>query len=338
MKLDFDTIKSITLGIDRITKEKNGYCFHRFTEHEEKIYKERSESSYVRTFVPSGVKISFKTNSENLFIKGVASDIGSRSFFAFELFVNDEKIDQICNYTYNELAINYSEHKYPLGEFNKQISLGVGEKSVNIYFPYTVKILIEEISIDDSATVEPIKPKHKLLAFGDSITHGFDALRPTSKYITRFANHLDAEEINKAIGGETYWPELVKEKIDLRPDFITVAYGTNDWDHFTETEFKKNVKEFFTNLKNNYKDTPIIAITPIWRKDIDKKTAFGDFRRIDKIIREVTSEFEGVTIITGLDLVEHDKNLFGDLWLHPNDQGFEQYYENLTKNFSNNHK
>ena len=36
-------------------------------------------------------------------------------------------------------------------------------------------------------------------------------------------------------------------------------------------------------------------------------------------------------IISGFDLVGHDRKLFADLRLHPNDAGFNQYFDNLSK-------
>ena len=45
----------------------------------------------------------------------------------------------------------------------------------------------------------------------------------------RLADALGAEEVNKAIGGECFFPELAATKEDFQPEYITVAYGTNDW-------------------------------------------------------------------------------------------------------------
>ena len=41
-------------------------------------------------------------------------------------------------------------------------------------------------------------------------------------------------------------------------------------------------------------------------------------------------DLEGVTIVKGFDLVPHEEQYYGDLWLHPNDEGFEKYFENLV--------
>lgn len=335
MDFNLDLLRSITQGAHRVTEEENGFNFYRFTENEEQLYKNRNQNSYVRALATSGVHLCFKTNSNNLLIKGETVVSGSRSYFSVDVFVNGKMVESINNYSHINLPANYAGIQYPLGEFEKQITLGEGEKTVKIYLPFNVKTIIKKLALDDDATITPIKPKRTLLAYGDSITHGYDALNPSAKYVTKLAEYLDAEEINKAIGGEKFWPDLVKEKLNINPDYITVAYGTNDWAHLqTQEELYVNCKGFFENLKNNYKNTPIFAITPIWRKDYTlNDRPFGDFKKVEEIIKKVAEEVGSITVVSGFDLVPHEENLFGDLRLHPNNQGFEEYFKNLVKVF-----
>lgn len=334
MQLNLNQIKAITLGAARVTAEENGYNFYRFTKVEEDLYKERENAFYVRTFATSGVNLCFKTDSKNLFIKGETLYFGSRSYYSVDIFVNGEKADSIDNFSNLNLPADYAEGNYPVGEFEKHISLGDGEKEVKIYLPFTLRTVIGELSLDDGATLIPVKPKYKLLAYGDSITQGYDALNPSEKYITKLAEYLNAEEINKAIGGDSFWPELANQKVDFTPDIITVAYGTNDFSYSISKEFEKNAKGFFVNLKANYHNTPIYAITPIWRKDFKIERPFGEFKRVEEIICKTTAEIGGITLISGFNLVEHNENLFGDLRLHPNNAGFKCYFENLIKYFN----
>lgn len=334
MQLNLNQIKEITLGAARVTSEENGFNFYRFTKEEEALYKKTDNAKYVRSVATSGVKLAFKTNSKSLFIKGEALHYGSRSYYSVDLFVNGERKDGIDNFSRLNMHGNYAASNYPVGEFEKQFFLGDGEKKVEIYLPFTVKTVINELSLDEGATLIPIKPTRRLLAYGDSITQGYDALNPSQKYITRLAEYLDAEEINKAIGGDIFFPELASQIVDFTPDIITVAYGTNDWNCSNQGEFTKNAKGFFANLKTNYPGIPIYAITPIWRKDFNIEKPFGEFKRVEEIICEVTAEIGGITVISGFDLVEHNEKLFGDLRLHPNNEGFEQFFENLVKYFN----
>ena len=67
-----------------------------------------------------------------------------------------------------------------------------------------------------------------MLVYGDSITHGYDALAPSKAYSVSVPFTLSANAINKAIGGEIFFPTLARIKSNINPDYITVAYGTND--------------------------------------------------------------------------------------------------------------
>jgi lysophospholipase L1-like esterase len=140
---------------------------------------------------------------------------------------------------------------------------------------------------------------------------------------------LGAEEVNKAIGGEIFFPDLAKLKDDFVPDYITVAYGTNDWNRIDEETFKNNCSEFYTTLSKNYPDSQIFAITPIWRKDLNDERMFGEFRKVEEDIKDIVKELNNVTLISGFSFVPEDEDFYADLRLHPNDTGFEHYFKNL---------
>lgn len=146
------------------------------------------------------------------------------------------------------------------------------------------------------------------------------------------ADLLSAEEYCKAIGGEFFNPDLALAYEPIEPDYITVAYGTNDWSKKTREYFTENCKKFYEILSEKYPKAKIFAITPIWRADInDEGKGFGDFSFVDSYIREVTRDLKNVVCIRGIDLVPHDRALFADFYLHPTDKGFDHYFKNLKK-------
>ena len=93
-----------------------------------------------------------------------------------------------------------------------------------------------------------------------------------------------------------------------------------------------NAKAFYAALSKRYPEAKIFAITPIWRKNFsERKTPFGDFLEVKDRIAEAVKDLENVTLIEGFDLVPHDETLFADLSLHPRDEGFDFYAENLIR-------
>ena len=331
MKLNLEQIKAISTGAVRFEEDESGIKFYRFTEEQEKLYEETDVEFYNRSQATAGVKLAFKTNSKSLYIKTKIVPRYCRRYFSFDVFVNGEVIGYLDNFSDTVNMDEYINTKLLREEFEKEFDLGEGEKTVQVYLPWSVQTVIEEISLGDNATVEPVKAGKTLLAFGDSITQGMDAMRPTNRYVTKLANFLGADEVNKGISGAFYFPPLAESKDDLNPNYITVAYGTNDWFKKGRDIFQVNSKAFYKALRMNYPNTPIYAITPIWRADYQAEVEFGLFEDVEKDIYEAVKEIDHVTVIRGFDLVRKDTSYFGDARLHPNDKGFEDYFTNLSR-------
>lgn len=335
MKLGLEDYKRITQGCAYVTEKNGKIGFHRFTEAEELFYKRRDEilgrDFRCRCSATAGVKLCFVTSSKILKLTVTTGVATSRSYFSFDVFENGSLIGYLDNFKEEELFENYTEQQFVLGRHEKSFLLSDTKSEITVYFPWSVSVEDIEIELDDGAEIEPTVPQKKLLVYGDSITQGYDAIRPSHRYAARIAALLGAEEINKAIGGEIFVPGLVKDKLDFKPDYITVAYGTNDWSTTDGMDFYKNVESFYSSLSQNYPNAPIFAITPIWRLNFEEPKPFGDFFSVEKVIREATSDLKNVRVISGFDLVGHDKKLFADLRLHPRDEGFNEYYENLSK-------
>ena len=331
MKLSFEEIKEIATGAVDSHIEDGMLHLRRFTPEQMELYRVSNKSFYKKAFALSGMKLLFKTDSKNLFMKFKTEEATTRKYFSFDIFVNGSPVDYIDNFSHTEIPQMYANMDLPLGDFSKNIHLGDGEKTVCVYLPWSTKILFEEISLDDNSFIEAIKPEKKLLVFGDSITQGYDALRPSNRYMTKIADLLCAEEYNKAIGGEKFFPELAELKESFVPDYIFVSYGSNDWFHRDVETFKVKCKGFFENLVKSYPNTKIFAATPIWRKDMTEERIFGDFKMVDPLIRNAVKDIENISVISGFDFVPKVEKYFADLRLHPNDEGFEYHVKNLSK-------
>lgn len=329
MKLNLDQIKAITVGTVRITEEAEGFRFYRFTAEQEELYKEKRPTLWEKCFTPSGVKLRFRTDSKKLGLSGWTSKATAREYYAIDVYKNGEKLGDIKNFIPEKLQGLYTTTTWELGDFAGAFDLGDGEKEICIYLPWGVVAGLTAVELDDGATIVPVKRPKKLLCFGDSITHGYDARYPANKYATRLAALLDADEYNKAIGGEIFQPWLAATEDAIAPDYITVAYGTNDWAACQPDVIVRNCTGFYANLAANYPNTPIFAITPVWRKDQAPNKPAGPFSFAEETIRAATKDLPNVTVIRGYDLIPHEENLYGDLRLHPNDEGFAHYAANL---------
>ena len=316
MKLSYGQICAVTQGAVRIAEENNAVRFFRFTEAEQQMYKARREKSWSRSFATAGIRLEFDTDSTALSLAAEIYPSTSRRFFACSIFANGEKI--------GELAGVLPEDVQKL-RVQKQFALEQGTKRISILLPWSVESRLLALELSDGAWFAPVKKTRKLLAYGDSITQGYDAEKPEEAYIVQLANWLDAELVCKAIGGERFCPQLAQLCEVEKPDLITVAYGTNDWAVSEREEFLSDSAEFFRILAKKFPDTPVVALAPIWRADMYRQTKVGNLTEVAPHYQSIAQTLENMTVVDCMDFVPHDTGCFHDLKLHPNDRGFQHY-------------
>ncbi len=326
MRLDLNAIKAVSWGAVRIGEE-NGYRFYRYTKEQEEVYAKHHPEFMDKVYSTSGICMEFVTDSRSLTLDVDTAPSTTRKFYAFDVFRDGVKVGELANVTPHDALFGT---EFILGNARKQFDLGGGVKTVKLQFPWSVTAKVNEISLDDGSFVNPAAAKAKMLCFGDSITQGYDARYPSLSYVSRLADLLDVEVVNKAIGGEVFFPELAQCREDFEPKYITVAYGTNDWTGREYTDFRDRCFRFYAALAKHYPQAKIFAITPIWRRDENEEKPMGKFETVRNTILEAVREYENIIPIDGYDFVPHDgEAYFSDLRLHPNDQGFRHYAEKL---------
>lgn len=336
MDLTLEQLHGIALGAVWVRRQEDGIVFSRFTDEQLALYQnaplEYQSGFGEKATYPAGVKLSFRTDSPSLFLKAeVRKTVGVRRFFSIDVTVDGKYLDSLDNFSHKAPAGRYIDEPYAMGSFEKGFALGPGEKTVCVDLPWSVACVLRQVSLADGATLVPVRPSKKLLSFGDSITQGYDILRPANRQTARLAQMLGAEEFCKAMGGECYYAPLGRLGEDFTPDYIYVAYGTNDWSKQTYGHFRENCRGFFAGLRENYPTAPILVVTPVWRRIWQTEKEFGPFHTVEQGIREAVAPYENVHVIRGFDLVPHDPIYFSDGGLHPNDDGFAHYTENLLK-------
>ena len=328
MQLSFKQIRGMITGAVRFWEEDGLLRMSRFTEEQTVLYERVSSEFHVKSFASAGMRLMFRTDSRFLTLSVVAERGSTRRFFSYDVFADGALAGYVCNYT-EPMPEDYIPEPYSLGECSGTVELGGGEKTVCVYMPWSVSTAIREVILEDGSFVEPAKPEKLLLAYGDSITQGYDAPRPSQRYASRLADCLGAAELNKAIGGEVFRPELAELSDPVVPDYISVAYGTNDWGKMDEETFRKNCRAFYQTLSVRYPHSRIFALTPICRVDFRQERMAGTFDRIEAVIRETVRDMDNVTVIRCFDFVPEDAGCFSDKYLHPNAIGFQHYADNL---------
>ena len=332
MKPSLGQIKEATWGAARIIEEGDCLCFYRCTKEQEELFRRRKEEFYRHSLGTAGVRLVFKTNSTFLKLNVKVENTSERKRFSFDIFVNGNLIGYLDNFSNVELPVGEKWIDLPIGEFEKKFDLGQGDKEICIHFPYSVKAMLDCLEIEEGSSFEPIRSKKKMLAYGDSITQGYYALRPSERYISRLADLLGAEEVNKAIGSDRFCPDLAYLTDEFLPDYIVIAHGTNDWrTNRTVEEFKEKSGAFIYKIREQYPTAHVIVVSPIWRKDYADERPFGDFTKIDDALRDVVENMQHVTVVRGFDLIPHEEKYYGDFLVHPNDEGFREYFDSMKQ-------
>ena len=333
MQLTFEQIRAITVGAvdfaetdDYLQPYRLTAAQREFTRYEERYYN--------RGMAAAGICFCFETDSLSLSLEMECLNTAVRDYFSFEVFADDRLVGYLDNFPEEGLPSQFyhlTELARPEGIFSKTFDLGEGQKTVRVNFPWSKIVRIRSVSLDDGAFVVPVKKDKKLLAFGDSITHGMDAYRPSQRYIAQLADFLKADEYNKAIAGETYCPGMAACRDDFIPDYITVAYGANDWSLKSRETLACNSHQFYENLLKHYPGVPVFVITPIWRADCEQYRPFGLFADVEATIRRSAAVFPQIRVIRGYDLVPHDTQYYVEANLHPTTEGFAHYGKNLCE-------
>ena len=319
MKLSLEQLKSIARGVDRLEEVDDGVQFFRMTEAQKGYYLHYNNIEKTnKTDSTSGVRLAFYTDSTSVKFSVKFTEGSSRAYAYFDIYENGAMIAHGGDEKENNADV--------------EAKLMVGESLVEIYFPWSKGVVMTSFELDEGATLKPHMRSKKLVAYGDSITHGYDAIYPSLSYVNRLGNLLDADVYNRGIGGDVFAPELAKRDGVDAPDYITIAYGTNDWSMCTIEQFEANARGFFKAIHEKYPNSRVFVLAPIWRGDSERETAMarpiGD---VYKLFCEYTKDYSNFTVVDGWNLIPHLYAFFHDQILHPNDQGFSLYAENLYK-------
>lgn len=323
MILNFVQVASAVRGAETVERDGKWIRFHRFTEAQRKIYDETYPDRSIKTPATAGIRLAFYTDSKTLAF--------SFRFFKCQTSAIPRIYPRIDVYKNGTMIAHVGLDDYIDREARTEISLGEGLHKIEIYLPWVMAAELSDVTLDDGARFEPFNRAHTMLTYGDSITQGYDCKYPSLTYASTLARFMDADAINKGIGGEIFFPELLDEPVTTAPDYITVAYGTNDWCHLTCETVSKNCRAFYKRLSEMYPASKIFAIAPIWRSNGEEITAFGaPVTAVYDMICEKTADLENVTVICGDNLAPQMKAFTSD-GLHPIDAGAQIYAQNLYR-------
>ena len=285
----------------------------RFSKQQMDIYAQDTRDWTLKTRSSASVTFDFITNSDYISLQFDLFPGSSQGYASIDLYVD--------GVFYNSRVME--DLSFKLAGF----SLPEGEHRVTVYFPWSTETVFTQVHLSDGATVIPVKKRCRILSFGDSITQGHVAKFTSLSYINQMARELDAEVFNQGIGGYYFNEAVIDESIvDVKPDLITVAYGTNDYSRrATLEEYKEHAERYIKKLRSLFPNVPIVGILPIFRDDLNYharalyRTYSLDEAR--QVLRECYQSLPDGYVVEETGIPHLPQFFVADL-LHPNDFGF----------------
>ncbi len=312
MKLTHEQVATLLDGALwwEVTKE-DALLPHRFTKEQAAWYMQDPDLGY-KNFATAGVRLDFTTDADAFGFTYIASLASSRRFCYVDVAVDG--------------ALVAHEGEDQVRHLTKRVEIGLpkGTHRVTVFLPGLFVASLAEVTLTDGATFAPVKKKRLLLALGDSITQGYDAVYPSLAYPTQLAVALDASLVNQGIGAEVFRPGI-PGVLPKEPDIVTVAYGTNDYSHRDPAEAIADAAAFYRRVRDLYPRARIFALTPIWRADsATHPTRFASFEAARDMVRRAAA-LPNCVVIEGDGLLPHLPAMCSDGYLHPNALGFCAY-------------
>ena len=314
MKLTFEQIKAITVGAVRIWETDEGVRFSKCTERQLEAWRALGSSLGERAEATTGVRLDFYTNSRSLELSAYG---GNR----FELHLNGLLTAPLPMQTLWEEGKTF---EIDLSPYHQS-----GECRVTVIFPSHSIGILDGICLSDGAYLRRPAYDTRLLFIGDSITQGWNSGLDSLSYAWRVTKMLNAESVIHGVGGGRFH-QSVFDSIPYDPDYVIVAFGTNDFNKYVSyEELRGHARDFLSSVAAEYKGKNLFAISPIWRAR-STTMPMGEFDVARAIIAE-EAERLGFAHVDGMNLVPHLSEYFEDEWLHPNAEGFSLYAENLVR-------
>lgn len=202
---------------------------------------------------------------------------------------------------------------------------------IRLALPHGTEVRVQRVEGEVSPPRDDQVPARRYLAYGSSITHGYDSVRPGDAYPARVARLLGAEQINLGFGAGAFLEAAMADWIARRQDwdFASFELGVNVLSRLDATEFRKRVRYFLGTVAAAHPAKWIFVIDIFGSsRDLTGDPRQAAFRAI------VAEEVRGlasprVVHVDGRTLLGPHGDLGADL-LHPSPDGFAEIAAQLA--------
>lgn len=146
--------------------------------------------------------------------------------------------------------------------------LPAGEKVLELWFPQGATIVIQNLEIDEGASLVPWPdPRPRIVFHGSSITHGAEIEGGTGSWPSVAAGLAGAQAVNLGYAGSCLMSGLAARIVrDLTAARIVLELGINVWSMglLKERTFRDNAHAMLAIIRERHRETPITVVSPIF--------------------------------------------------------------------------
>lgn len=289
-----------------------GYtCFSRFTDDQLAYYAARSDTDFVRSHTPAGIRLECITDAPEISFtyrlyreKGFYVLHSGFDIWEDGVFGANYRIDPSEHGT---VTVSYTRRK-------KEPS------HIQIHFTNGSVVLLDLFCLGNAVPVE--KKEKTILFYGDSLTQSAYIPTPSLSWTHILADHLDAAYLNRGIGSMIFEAASLPAVCDCHPDMIFIEYGCNDLGKTPDNETGLALADaWLERLCQLHPDSAKYCLLPDFSPRGDASDAY--WNRMEPYCQGLTTlcDARGIPAICGKPLIPDLKNLFCDDYTHFNEAG-----------------
>ena len=199
-------------------------------------------------------------------------------------------------------------------------------RHVRIWLPCLRGCVVRDV-LCDGTFVRPVARRRQLLVLGDSIAQGFVSDDPAFTWPSLLAGKLDLDLVNQGLGGQVFQPgSLFGLAVSVDPARIVVAFGENyRYEHCMARRVSRDVRSYLSELSRLWPNVPTHVLTPLWHdEEASPSHGMSCHEQVPSFVATHVAQHGQMTLIDGMELLEHDPALLADGYEHPNALGCRQ--------------
>lgn len=276
----------------------------------------------------AGARLAFVTDATNLVLSLGFADQAALAGHDYWLSAGEWRVDGRTQATFSRTSRAGGVQEVALA-----LDGPPRERAHEIFLPLADRVEFRGLAVNDGARLRAAAPPpgRRVVAYGDSITQGFYASRPSRSYPFLLAEATGWDVLNMGFCGRATSPDDAAAIAAQKPDGVIVMIGVNDALAGVDlSAFTARFGEFLAGLARECPGVPVRVVTPL--PVVGGKWKADGLEECRAAIRAAVAAAKApqVGLIEGPDLLPGEEGLFAD-GLHPNDAGFETLARHLEK-------